>query len=79
MEPSDRVFTEIYRTICGKNTKILVKNDPNSDQVIHGNQFFLVDKDGVLVKMYNGYAENIEDVPIDTIASDIETYIDENL
>lgn len=62
-----------------KNTKILVKNDPNSDQVIHGNQFFLVDKDGVLVKMYNGYAENIEDVPIDTIASDIETYIDENL
>lgn len=62
-----------------KNTKILVKNDPNSDQVIHGNQFFLVDKDGVMVKMYNGYAENIEDVPIDTIASDIETYIDENL
>ncbi|WDU81188.1 SCO family protein [Lysinibacillus sp. G01H] len=62
-----------------KNTKILVKNDPNSDQVIHGNQFFLVDKDGILVKMYNGYAENIEDVPIDTIASDIETYIDENL
>ncbi|MCY1187944.1 hypothetical protein D9M73_289860 [compost metagenome] len=56
-----------------------MKNDPNSDQVIHGNQFFLVDKDGVLVKMYNGYAENIEDVPIDTIASDIETYIDENL
>lgn len=79
MEPSYRVFTEIYRTICGENTKILVKNDPNSDQVIHGNQFFLVDKDGVLVKMYNGYAENIEDVPIDTIASDIETYIDENL
>lgn len=62
-----------------KNTKILVKNDPNSDQVIHGNQFFLVDKDGVMVKMYNGFAENIEDVPIDTIASDIETYIDENL
>ncbi|MGE7986987.1 SCO family protein [Lysinibacillus fusiformis] len=62
-----------------KNTKILVKNDPNSDQVIHGNQFFLVDKDGTIVKMYNGYAEKIEDVPIDTIASDIETYIDENL
>ncbi|WP_336636452.1 SCO family protein [Lysinibacillus fusiformis] len=62
-----------------KNTKILVKNDPNSDQVIHGNQFFLVDKDGTIVKMYNGFAEKIEDVPIDIIASDIETYIDENL
>ncbi len=56
-----------------------MKNDPNSDQVIHGNQFFLVDKEGTIVKMYNGFAENIEDVPIDTIASDIETYIDENL
>ncbi|WP_374967267.1 SCO family protein [Lysinibacillus sp. RS5] len=62
-----------------KSTKIMVKDDPNSDQVIHGNQFFLVDKDGVLVKMYSGYAQNAEDVPIDTIASDIETYIDENL
>jgi len=57
----------------------MLKNDPNSDQVIHGNQFFLVDKDGTIVKMYNGFAENIEDVPIDTIASDIETYVDENL
>ncbi|MGG2054322.1 SCO family protein [Lysinibacillus pakistanensis] len=62
-----------------KSTKIMVKDDPNTDQVIHGNQFFLVDKDGVLVKMYTGYAKNIEDVPIDTMASDIETYIDENL
>lgn len=79
MEPSYRVFTEIYRTICGEKYKDFSEKPPNSDQVIHGNQFFLVDKDGVLVKMYNGYAENIEDVPIDTIASDIETYIDENL
>jgi len=62
-----------------KSTKIMVKDDPNSDQVIHGNQFFLVGKDGVLVKMYTGFAKNIEDVPIDTMASDIETYIDENL
>ncbi|MGE7090410.1 SCO family protein [Lysinibacillus sp. NPDC048646] len=61
-----------------KSTKIWVKDDPNTDQVIHGSQFFLVDKDGVLVKMYNGYSED-EDVPIDTIAGDIETYIEENL
>ncbi len=62
-----------------KSTRIMVKDDPNSDQVVHGNQFFLVDKDGKIVKMYSGYAVNAEDVPIDTIASDIETYIDENL
>ncbi|GLC89306.1 SCO family protein [Lysinibacillus piscis] len=64
-----------------KSTKILVRKnpDPNDDQVIHGNQFFLVDKDGKMVKMYNGYADNAEDVPIDMVVSDIESYIDENL
>ncbi|AHN21610.1 MULTISPECIES: SCO family protein [Lysinibacillus] len=62
-----------------KSTKLLVKDDPNSDQVIHGIQFFLVDKDGILVKQYDGYAKDANDVPIDTIVSDLETYIDENL
>lgn len=62
-----------------KSTKLLVKDDPNSDQVIHGIQFFLVDKDGILVKQYDGYAQDADDVPIDTIVSDLETYIDENL
>ncbi|MGE7839866.1 SCO family protein [Lysinibacillus sp. NPDC093712] len=62
-----------------KSTKSLVKDDPNSDQVIHGIQFFLVDKDGILVKQYDGYAKDAADVPIDTIVGDLETYIDENL
>lgn len=62
-----------------KSTKLLVKDDPNSDQVIHGIQFFLVDKEGILVKQYDGYAKDTNDVPIDTIVSDLETYIDENL
>lgn len=62
-----------------KSTKLLVKDDPKSDQVIHGIQFFLVDKDGILVKQYDGYAKDTNDVPIDTIVSDLETYIDENL
>lgn len=62
-----------------KSTKLLVKNDPNSDQVTHAVTFFLVDKDGVLVKQYSGYAENAADVPIDTIVGDLETYIEENL
>ncbi|MFJ7666905.1 SCO family protein [Lysinibacillus sp. NPDC097195] len=62
-----------------KSTKLLVKDDPNSNQVIHGVQFFLVDKDGILVKQYDGYAQDATDVPIDTIVADLETYIDENL
>ncbi|MFJ7647467.1 SCO family protein [Lysinibacillus sp. NPDC097279] len=62
-----------------KSTKLLVKDDPNSDQVIHGIQFFLVDKEGILVKQYDGYAKDAADVPIDTIVGDLETYIDENL
>ena len=62
-----------------KSTKLLVKDDPNSNQVIHGIQFFLVDKDGILVKQYDGYAQDATDVPIDTIVADLETYIDENL
>lgn len=62
-----------------KSTKLLVKDDPNSNQVIHGIQFFLVDKDGILVKQYDGYAQDATEVPIDTIVGDLETYIDENL
>jgi len=62
-----------------KSTKLLVKDDPNSNQVIHGIQFFLVDKDGILVKQYDGYAQYATEVPIDTIVGDLETYIDENL
>jgi len=62
-----------------KSTKLLVKDDPNSNQVIHGIQFFLVDKDGILFKQYDGYAQDATEVPIDTIVGDLETYIDENL
>lgn len=60
-----------------KSFKTLVKDDPNSDQVIHGVTFFLVDKNGVVVKTYDGYSETEGGVPIDTIATDLETYIEE--
>lgn len=73
-------YSQLYiEQYAVKSTKLLVKDDPNSDQVIHGIQFFLVDKDGILVKQYDGYAKDANDVPIDTIVSDLETYIDENL
>ncbi|RIJ64846.1 SCO family protein [Rummeliibacillus sp. TYF005] len=56
-----------------KSFKTLVKDDPNSNQVIHGSSFFLVNQDGVVVKNYSGY----KDVPYDTIAVDMETLIED--
>lgn len=51
--------------------KTLVKDDPNSNQVIHGVSFYLVNQDGVVVKNYNGNT----DVPKEEIVIDVETLI----
>jgi len=51
--------------------KAIVKDDPGSDQVIHGISFYLVDQNGVVVKSYNGY----EDVPKEEIATDMQALI----
>ena len=53
--------------------KTLVRNDPNSNQVIHGTSFFLVDQEGVIVKNYSG---NV-DVPKEEIVIDVETLIED--
>ncbi|MDN4492455.1 SCO family protein [Ureibacillus sp. BA0131] len=55
--------------------KSLVKMPSDGDQVIHGSTFYLVDENGVAVKNYPGS----EDVPVDTIAIDMETLIQERL
>ena len=64
---------------AAKSTKLIVKDDPRNNQVTHAVTFFLVDKDGVLVKQYRGYDEDASQVPIDSIVVDLETYIEENL
>lgn len=46
----------------------LVLNDPNSDQVVHMSQFYLVTPEGTVIKSYSG--DN--DVPIDTIVTDLK-------
>lgn len=51
-----------------KSFNSLVKNDPNSDQVVHMGSFYLVNADGVVVKDYDG-ASN---VPVETIVADIK-------
>ncbi|PKG26700.1 hypothetical protein CWS20_22670 [Cytobacillus horneckiae] len=37
-----------------KNFKTSVKKDDASNQVIHGSSFYLIDKEGYVVKEYNG-------------------------
>lgn len=55
------------------NFKTLVKDDPNTNQVIHGVSFYLVDQNGVVVKNYNGST----DVPKEEIVIDVETLIED--
>lgn len=51
-----------------KNFKSLVKNDPNSDQVIHGTSFYLVDQQGEVIGNYDGF----ENVPAKEIIEDMQ-------
>ena len=45
-----------------------VKDDPNSDQVIHTTYFYLVTPDGHVIKSYDGI-----DVPVEVIVEDLKT------
>ncbi|GKV68237.1 SCO1 protein [Sporosarcina sp. NCCP-2716] len=60
---------EEINDLAVKSFKMPVIDDPNSDQVIHGSRFGLVDKEGKVVKTYPGY----EDVPYDTIVKDMKS------
>jgi len=51
-----------------KSFNSLVKNDPNSDQVVHMSSYYLVDADGKVVKDYDGTT----DVPVETIVADMK-------
>ncbi|MGX7595826.1 SCO family protein [Planococcus plakortidis] len=51
-----------------ENFKSLVKNDPNSDQVIHGTSFYLVDQQGEVIGNYDGF----ENVPAKEIIEDMQ-------
>ncbi|MBG9453831.1 cysteine ABC transporter ATP-binding protein [Lysinibacillus sphaericus] len=51
-----------------KSFNSLVKNDPNSDQVVHMSSYYLVDADGMVVKDYDGTT----DVPVETIVADMK-------
>lgn len=54
-----------------ENFNTIVKDDPNSDQVIHGTSFYLVDKEGVIQANYDGY----QNVPVADITKALEKLI----
>lgn len=55
------------------NFKAFVKNDPSSDQVVHGTSFYLIDQQGEIVHNYDGYT----DVPVKEIAEDMQALLAE--
>nr|WP_231893447.1 SCO family protein [Rossellomorea aquimaris] len=66
-------FDEV-KDLAEHSFKSIVANDPNSDQMIHGTRFYLVNEEGVVVKTYSGNS----DVPYDEIALDMKTLIKES-
>ncbi|PJO44641.1 SCO family protein [Lysinibacillus xylanilyticus] len=61
----DQKFIEQFAM---KSFNSVVKNDPNSDQVIHMGNYYLVNADGIVVKDYSGTT----DVPVETIVEDMK-------
>lgn len=51
-----------------KNFKAIAKKPETDDQVIHGTSFYLVNKEGIVVKDYSG----LSNVPYDEIIKDIK-------
>lgn len=51
-----------------KNFKTLIDKPQNSDQVIHGTRFYLIDQSGTVVKSYSG----LQNTPYEEIIGDIK-------
>lgn len=47
------------------NFKTIARKPANDDQVLHGTSFFLVDKNGVIMKDYNGVNPPVEEIIAD--------------
>lgn len=62
-------YDQKYISQLARNSfKAVVQDDPNTDQVIHGTSFYLVDQEGIIVKNYSG----VSDVPVEEIVQDIK-------
>ncbi|MDT9024083.1 MULTISPECIES: SCO family protein [Rossellomorea] len=65
-------FDEV-KDLAEHSFRSIVADDPNSDQMIHGTSFYLVNQKGTVVKTYSGNS----DVPYDEIVQDMKTLIEE--
>lgn len=54
------------------NFQAFVKDDPSSDQVVHGTTFYLMDSNGEIAETYDGYI----DVPIEAIVDDLSSQLE---
>ena len=72
----DQAFIE---QLALNSFKVLAKKVEGEEQVYHSSSIFLVDEKGVAVKYYEGYTTNESGIPIDTIAIDLDTLIEERL
>lgn len=59
---------EFIEEFARENFKELVDKPEENDQVIHGTRFFLVNKEGNIVKYYSG----LNDIPFDEIINDVK-------
>nr|WP_245583744.1 SCO family protein [Paenibacillus terrigena] len=59
---------EDIKAFAKSSFKTIVEKEPSSDQMIHGTSFYLVSKEGYIMKKYDG----VEDVPYDQIIKDIK-------
>jgi protein SCO1/2 len=62
---------EEIKDFAANNFQTAAIKNPNTNEVMHGISFYLVDQNGVVVKNYNGY----QDVPTEEIVMDVETLI----
>ena len=72
----DQAFIE---QLALNSFKVLAKKVEGEEQVYHSSSIFLVDEKGVAVKYYDGYTADANGIPIDTIAIDLDTLIEERL
>ncbi len=72
----DQAFIEQLAT---KSFKAYVKKVEGEDQVYHSSSIYLVDEKGVAVKYYDGYSTEANGVPMDNIAIDLDTLIEERI
>ncbi|MBM7587395.1 protein SCO1/2 [Bacillus pakistanensis] len=62
---------EEIKELALESFKTVVQEDPNSDQVVHGTSYYLIDQDGKVAKDYSGTQE----VPYEQMIKDIKVLL----